>query len=184
MRARKQAAGGFTLIEMLIVVAIIGLLAAILVPTIMGAVKKANYARAMTEITALEGALKGYFQEYGRMPVPPGGMGGKDVMYSGADQAAVVNALIGRDTSRNAKDMVFLDLHPRSFNVKTLNEMYNRLDAGQPYCDPWGTPYRILMDMDFDDRIQDTGFDTIRAKVAVFSGGPETNVVSPRLKTW
>ena len=109
------------MIELMVVVTIIGLLAAILVPSITGALKSAKRTRAMGQIKDLDGAVKSYFKEYGRMPVPAGDNGKADKVYTGADQAKVVEILINNslDVAANPRQIVFLDLDPASFGVKT-----------------------------------------------------------------
>ena len=58
MRRAHDRSRGFTLIELLVVISIIGLLAAILVPAIVGAVNSAKHSRAMRQVSDLDGAIK------------------------------------------------------------------------------------------------------------------------------
>lgn len=57
---RPHRAGGFTLIEIMVVVVILGILAAIIVPRISDEPDKARVAKARQDIRALEGALQLY----------------------------------------------------------------------------------------------------------------------------
>lgn len=91
MKARTSSArrlaplqAGFTLIELLVVITVIGILASILIPSIRGALKSAKRARAMSQIRDLDGAVKRYFAEYNRMPVPAGMMGQADKLFTGS----------------------------------------------------------------------------------------------------
>lgn len=180
------------MIELLVVITIIGMLSAILIPSILGALKSAKRARAMSQIRDLDGAVKRYFAEYGRMPAPAGHNGGADRVYTGAEQAQVIEILINNslDPTLNPRQLTFLDLDPASFGVKTAVEMKSALRSGSPYKDPWGKPdqpggeYGILMDLNFDDRITGTAYGDIRAKVAVYSGGEKNDTAAPPYKTW
>ena len=59
---------GFTLIEMLIVVAIIGILAALLIPNAMSALQKAKQKGTMKDINTIATALMDYVTERGTAP--------------------------------------------------------------------------------------------------------------------
>ncbi len=59
---------GFTLVELLVVIVIIGVLIALLVPVIAGAVRTANEARVSGEIQLLSQALTEFKQRYGDYP--------------------------------------------------------------------------------------------------------------------
>jgi prepilin-type N-terminal cleavage/methylation domain-containing protein len=191
MRRARDRSRGFTLIELLVVVVIIGLLAAILVAATMGAQKAGRRARIMRQMSDLDGAIKDYVKEYGKMPVPAGTYAGSslpvDRVFTGTEQAKVIEILIGVDTDANPRQIVFLDIDPASFGVKTVEEMKTMLANGNAYKGPFNKKYAeeeyrprdymILMDLNFDDKIEGVDIDdlempdTLKLKSAVFSWG-------------
>jgi general secretion pathway protein G len=73
-RARKDqlSSGGFTIVELLISIAIVATLAAIAVPVTQDYYYRANVARAATEIRGLEKEIIFFKTERGRYPGPDG----------------------------------------------------------------------------------------------------------------
>lgn len=70
----RRAQSGFTLIEIMVVVVILGILAAIVVPNIMGAPGKARVVKAKQDIRAIESALRQYRLDNFRYPTTEQGL--------------------------------------------------------------------------------------------------------------
>src|SRR5205085_2714894 len=69
-----RRARGFTLIEIMVVIVIIGLLAAVIVPTVMGKVDDARVAKAKADIQSLEAALSMYYLDNSKYPTSEQGL--------------------------------------------------------------------------------------------------------------
>ncbi|SES98364.1 general secretion pathway protein G [Thorsellia anophelis DSM 18579] len=68
----KQA--GLTLIELMVVIVILGILAALIVPNLLGNTEKANKQKAISDITSLENALDMYKLDNQRYPTTEQGL--------------------------------------------------------------------------------------------------------------
>jgi prepilin-type N-terminal cleavage/methylation domain-containing protein len=66
--ARSQVRGGFTMIELLMVIIIISILIGLLLPAINAAIKSARRAAVLSEISQLASALANFKSEYGDYP--------------------------------------------------------------------------------------------------------------------
>ncbi|MCY4514733.1 MAG: type II secretion system major pseudopilin GspG [Candidatus Tectomicrobia bacterium] len=74
MRPPRSREAGFTLIELMIVIVILGLLAAIVMPRIVGETDKARYGTARAQMRVLEDALKRYKLDHGVFPTTEQGL--------------------------------------------------------------------------------------------------------------
>ena len=68
MSLKKPNARGFTLIELMVVIVILGILAGLIVPRIMGRPEQAKQVKAKIQIESLETALKLYKLDNGNYP--------------------------------------------------------------------------------------------------------------------
>ena len=95
MHAARTSRDGFTLIELMIVVAIIGILAAIAIPNFARFQLRSKTAEAKTNLAAIRTAEEGYFAEFGRY-VPAGAQPGGSA--SAQKQAWPIGGAPGFDT--------------------------------------------------------------------------------------
>src|ERR1043166_3202594 len=68
MISLRKKASGFTIVELLIVIVVIGILAALVVTTYTGIQKKARDTERKTDINALHGQVEAYQAQNGKYP--------------------------------------------------------------------------------------------------------------------
>lgn len=140
-------ARGFTLVEMLVVIAIIGLLAGLLLTAVQGAKNHARKVRARSEMAQIVAAWTDYLHEYRRFPA---------TAFTTMDTNAV-NILRGGGSSvDNSRRIVFSD-----FSTSTVD-----------FRDPWGSVYNVVMDKLGNNKVTVAGKD-INVSIVVISNGPD-----------
>jgi type II secretion system protein G len=68
MTSLKRKQHGFTIVELLIVIVVIGILAALVITTFTGIQKKARNTERQTDIKAIHGQVEAYYAQNGRYP--------------------------------------------------------------------------------------------------------------------
>lgn len=68
MISLKRKESGFTIVELLIVIVVIGILAALVVTTFSGIQRKARNTERETDVKAIHGQLEAYFAQENRYP--------------------------------------------------------------------------------------------------------------------
>ena len=162
--AQKPA---FTLVELLVVMVIIAMLAALLFPVIGAAVRMAKKAKAKVEVTNLATSFNAFYTEFGIWPPPtPASVPGT------APDANIHN--ITTCTFTNGKNILFYDFSSKK----------ECLDAQVPpnYLDPWKNPYRFRVDSAYKNYVTDpfTG-GSVSKGALVWSVGPDANVSAESL---
>lgn len=65
---KKRAQQGFTIVELLIVIVVIGILAALVITTYNGIQQKARNTERITDLKAMQGQLEAYYAQNGNYP--------------------------------------------------------------------------------------------------------------------
>ena len=184
---------GFTLIEMLVVIAIIAILAGILLPVLAAAKKKARVAQAKLEVKNIAAAISAYQSTYGVYPTDSNDLSAKagvDATYTNnTDMMIILLNVTNRPPNlngvRNPQSHVFLN--GKMVNNSTLPGI-STVDYN--FRDPWGRPYIITLDLDYNNRCDDAAYSKAAAPynnplatpVAVWSLG-EDGRTDPSLPT-
>lgn len=179
----SHSAQAFTLMELLIVIAIVAILAGVATPVSMQVLKKARETKCRQQMSALVLAVKNYKLEYGHIPIriqggnaAPGPVTTdhfweSNITTGGHFVDSFFRCMAGgnRYHFRNPRRSRFW--HPRTVETKKSglfidNDRYH-------YYDPWGNPFWIFFDGDFDGTITPLLHSPTNHEFAVLSRGED-----------
>ena len=190
----------FTLVEMLVVIAVIAILAGIAFPVVSGMNRKGKETRARAEINAIITAIKQYEADYGTLPYIPTSDAEDDIFFTAKDlpnrsdthyttaydevMAILMNLPPdGKDYSGtsastyscpgNAKNKRYLDPPPKK--VTPLGES----NSGYYFLDPWGRRYNIGLDTGYDGKLNLGNCKDKAGSAGNFGGEPAGNTSNP-----
>lgn len=189
---QRRAGRGFTLIELLVVISIIIVLAAVGFGAAQKAMDRARKVQAQAVVRALEQSIESYISEYSKFPNISANS--DEVQTIGESGVELLTILMGKEQTgtsmQNPRQIPFLSgLKEAKGNKGGI--LYGRGGSGndiQGLYDPWGKPYRILLDDDFDDEIRDpikSGTIIRNRKVVVYTLGNDDKAgTADDVKSW
>lgn len=177
---------GFTLVELLVVVAIIALLAGVALPSFGSIFKKMKREQARTLAMQIGNSVKNYYAEYSKYPLPPDYSGG-EVAPLRTDEI-LTGTLMGTNLEMNPKKIKYLpDLKSveagGGFGLMTSGELITVVD-------PWSEEFYVYMDADYSGDIDNPDTTSTSTKlyqgVLVFSAGEDKDAATweDNIKTW
>ena len=156
MRRSPDGRHGFTLMELLIVIAMIALLIGIGYPTFISILEKARKTQAANEEQQIVAAVNGFYTDYGKYPLVTADTiiagsttpSNADLFYSLRAVALGANAPVNGIPAVNPRAIVFIQ-PPIS---KTGTKGGINTTTGIWY-DPFGSPYNVMIDGSYDNQL-------------------------------
>jgi prepilin-type N-terminal cleavage/methylation domain-containing protein len=143
-RIPRGPASAFTLIELLTVIAVIGVLAGITLGVMRGVQERAAINLARTELAALSQALEGYKKQYGDYP-QTGVSSGNPIAAASltSSEGRLFNALMGKlGPALNAtQGRTWLEAAKFTLSTTDLPVSGNSTSVANHFLDPWGRAY-------------------------------------------
>jgi len=166
----RSGQAGFTLVELLVVISIIGMLAGLMSVAIPKAMEAGKKAKVKGELTAIVAAVKAYKQEYGRWPVDlPNGVDDEDT------EAAGTYAWCDGDKSKTLMKILCASPQDTSgLNPKGVRFLEGPEQDGT-FVDPWKTQLIVKLDTNDSNSIEYYGAGNkpnISLSVIALSMGP------------
>lgn len=171
----------FTLIELLTVIAIIGILAGIIVPTVGAVRERANVAKTKSMFSQWIGAIELFRQEYGYYPNIGTGTESRTINIQ-SSSAEFVSTMQGNNPTHNPRGVRFF-----SFSEDSFQQLPDGTFSDTQLADSFNnTNIRIVMDANRDGTVN-PGLagapSSIRTGVVIFSIA-NPNQRWPEIRSW
>ena len=193
----------FTLVELLVVIGIIGILAALVIPAVVISKERGRITQARADMSSIRTAFEGMYKDYGKMAMRGSGSGsgymlggkGSSQTFSESNGSITVGALSSNEYTSAAKTAycnVIAELSAPSTITPGLNtRRIKYLDPRPEYdpsqgptagdnpdhtwLDPWGNPYMMRINVDGSESIPDPSRSSARVsgRIILWSLGPD-----------
>jgi type II secretory pathway pseudopilin PulG len=182
------------MIELLVVIVIIAILAGLLLPAVIGGIKKGEITQAQSDIKLFMTAMNAYAVDYKKYPgqarTADGSKGLADHKYThyqnltatlrgsnipGGSVATMLGTGGNNWMNQNPQGKVYLHI-PESSICTNGTENYNyaiKASRGD-FMDPWGNRYVVIADWSNDGKVLADG-ETVMQTLAIWSWGPDQN---------
>ncbi len=194
-KQNQMSSAGFTLLELLVVVAIIGILAGLMFPAATGVMRKAEKTRAENTAYNLKNAISAYFTEYRKYPVK----GDREETQELRTDYELMDVLLGSDKEAgdgglNPRRIAFYSgkQGKRGDEGKYKSGISMSDDGGGELWDPWFDYYYVRLDLDYNNRVEKPTWDKksdsrfIPESILIWSAGKsgDEQDQSDNVKTW
>ena len=173
---------GFTLVEMLVVITILGILMAMMIPAAGMILKRAKVAQAKSDAGVVASVMLKYFAEYNRVPgfyVDETKAGNPHL--TDKNWVEVMSPTPGGIPNKdNVKRVIFFEGGGGSLGDE-------KSEFPGAFIDSWGKLYEYQVDEDRDGNIDHpNGGNAIRARSIAWSGGPDgkTDTWEDNVTSW
>ena len=185
----------FTMVELLVVIVIIAVLAGLLMPAIIGGIKKAEITHAQSDIKLFETAMNAYYADYHKYAEqykdPQGGV--VDHRYThyprltatlrgsnlpGGNVATMLGTVGNNWLNQNPKGKIYLQIRDSSICTNGVETYALVIKATRgDFMDPWGNRYVVVADWSQDGKVSADG-ETVMQPLAIWSWGPDENATN------